>query len=380
MTRFPFPQNQRRAHCCYPTQADHRDVESAFDRWREEIVTREGALGGYRLRRPDTPDGVANSTVSEGIAYGMIIAVMMGDRELFDGLWGYAQHWLNDNGLMHWYIAPDGLGVLGRGAAADADEDMAWALAMADRQWGGSGYSPDAYADAAKRLIAAIWRCEIDHAIVPYLLIPGDGWRGRDVFNPSYFAPNQYRLFGELTGDVEGWGRVVGRGYQMIERCLNSANHNLENGLVPAWCNTRGEPVEAFPGAMCNYQTDSARTPFRLGQDWVEYATPSAREYLAKISRFFAAIGADAIVDGYALTGVPEPDPHSQIPNLGSAVFVGSAAVAAMHDVRYQDFVDACYARVRTGQLLARSRYYNQCWTVLSLLMLSGNLVTFPAR
>jgi len=42
--------------------------------------------------------------------------------------------------------------------------------------------------------------------------------------------------------------------------------------------------------------------------------------------------------------------------------------------------VEAAYARVRTGQLLTRSRYYNHCWTVLSLLMLSGNLIELPAR
>jgi hypothetical protein len=35
---------------------------------------------------------------------------------------------------------------------------------------------------------------------------------------------------------------------------------------------------------------------------------------------------------------------------------------------------------VRTGQLLARSRYYNHCWTVLSTLLLTGNLSELPPR
>ena len=63
----------------------------------------------------------------------------------------------------------------------------------------------------------------------------------------------------------------------------------------------------------------------------------------------------------------------------GSAVFVGGASVGAMHDPRYRAFIDAGYARVRTGTLLARSRYYNHSWTVLSLLMLSGNFLDFPS-
>ena len=90
-------------------------------------------------------------------------------------------------------------------------------------------------------------------------------------------------------------------------------------------------------------------------------------------------VGALLIVDGYSLRGERRPDPRSQKPNPGSAVFVGAAAAAAMFDARYAELLEEGYARVRTGELLARSRYYNHCWTVLSLLMLSGNLVTFPA-
>jgi hypothetical protein len=63
------------------------------------------------------------------------------------------------------------------------------------------------------------------------------------------------------------------------------------------------------------------------------------------------------------------------MPNPGSAVFVGGVAVAAMHDERYRSLLEACYARLATGQLLARSRYYNLSWTVLSLMMLTGNFV-----
>jgi endo-1,4-beta-D-glucanase Y len=378
MGNFPFPQNQRLGHCHYPKAASADDVRRAFARFREEIITAEGALGGLRTRRPDTPDGVVDSTVSEGIAYGMLIAVMMDEQPLFDSLWQYALRFMNSHGLMDWYIAPDGSKPLGRGAASDADEDMAWALVMAERQWGGSGSLEGSYHDHARALIDAIWRFEVDHSVEPYLFIPGDDWRGRDVFNPSYFAPNQYRLFGEISGNVEGWQKVIDCGYRVIERSLSASHGNQDNGLVPAWCTTQGDPVEAFPGAMTNFQTDSARLPFRLAQDFAYHQEPRAARYLTRICNFYAAQGAWGIVDGYSLRGEPRPDPGSRIPNPGSAVFVGGAAAAAMFDARYATLLEQGYARVRTGELLARSRYYNHCWTVLSLLMLSGNLVTFP--
>jgi hypothetical protein len=377
MGRHPFPRNLRQAGCTYPREADPADVLRAFHAWRDEIVTADGARGFLRARRPDTPDGVANSTVSEGIAYGMIIAVMMDDQPLFDAFYQYALTFANARGLMSWYIAPDGKKVLGAGGATDSDEDIAWALVMADRQWGGHGALTETYACYAQEQIARVWEYEVDHDRYADMLIPGDEWRGRDVFNPSYFAPQPYRVFAQVSGNA-GWQRVVDNGYAVIEKSLNEQNGNRQNGLVPAWCTSAGVPVEAFPGAMTNYQYDSARLPFRIAQDWAQSHDPRARAYLAKTSAFFGAIGANAIVDGYSLQGQPAPDPRAQKPNPGSAVFVGSAAAGAMHDPRYQRFLDDAYARVRTGTLLARSRYYNHSWTVLSLLMFTGNLSDLP--
>jgi endo-1,4-beta-D-glucanase Y len=378
VSRYPFPRNVRVDDCIYPTAADPADAVRAFRAWRSEIVTADGARGYLRARRPDTPDGVPNSTVSEGIAYGMIIAVMMDDQALFDAFYRYALCFENKSGLMDWYIAPDGESRLGVGAATDSDEDIAWALVMADRQWGGHGALADSYLVCAKRQIERVWECEVDHDRYPDMLLPGDDWRGRDVFNPSYFAPQQYRIFAEVSGN-SGWLRVIDRGYAVVEASLNDELGNAKNGLVPAWCDSAGTPVEAFPGAMTNYQYDSARLPFRIGQDWLASRDPRALAYVARTSEFFEKIGADAIVDGYELSGGAAPDPRAQKPNPGSAVFVGAAAVGAMHDARYRAFVEAAYARVRTGRLLARSRYYNHSWTVLSLLMMTGNLSDFPA-
>ena len=50
-----------------------------------------------------------------------------------------------------------------------------------------------------------------------------------------------------------------------------------------------------------------------------------------------------------------------------------------MHDPSYQSFVNDAYALVATGDLLARSRYYNLSWTTLTLAMLTGNLSEYPA-
>ncbi|MDQ2645092.1 MAG: glycosyl hydrolase family 8 [Myxococcota bacterium] len=371
-----FPENQRLERCAYPTNANPADVVKAYERFKTEIVTSEGARGHLRVKRPNSPGAEVDSTVSEGIAYGMVIAVAMGDQPLFDGLWKYSQEFLNENGLMHWYINPAGTAPISTGGATDSDEDMAWALVMADRQWGGKGSLDKDYIEYAKTQIQAIWDHEIDHTQGDFLK-PGDTWN-ETVFNPSYFAPNQYRIFGQVTGKVAEWNRVIDRGYEMLDKCLNAENKNQDNGLAPAWCDLNGKPTGT--NSASNYQYDSARIPFRIGQDYCYNGEPRAKAYLEKISTFFANIGAAKIVDGYALDGTPEPDKDSAPNGPQSAVFVGTAAVGAMHDPKFQSFIDEAYALVATGELLARSRYYNLSWTPLTLLMLTGNLNEFPAR
>jgi endo-1,4-beta-D-glucanase Y len=375
--RYPFPQNTKSSRCTYPTAPDPQVVRTTYDAWKSEIVTADGAGGHLRTRRPNSPGSETNSTVSEGIAYGMIIAVFMDDQELFDELWKYSQLFLDGNGLMHWYINAAGTQVLGTGGATDSDEDIAWALVMADRQWGGQGSLDKPYLEHAKTQIKAVWDHEIDHENGDFLLA-GDEWAGNIIFNPSYFAPSEYRVFGEVSGDTAGWGRVIDKGYEILDKSLNTASGNATNGLAPAWCDANGVPKVPFDGGPTHYQYDSARVPFRIGLDYCYYGEPRAQAYLAKVSQFFANIGASSIVDGYELDGTERPDEDSDPNGPQSAVFVGSAAVGAMHDPAFQSFVNDAYALVATGELLARSRYYNHSWTVLTLAMLTGNLLEYP--
>ena len=377
--KYPFPQNLRSERCTYPASADPSKVRAAYEAWKSEIVTTNGAGGHFRTQRPNSPGAETNSTVSEGIAYGMLIAVFMDDRDLFDGLWQYALLWMNGNGLMDWYINAAGTQRLGTGGATDADEDMAWALVMADRQWGGKGTLDKPYIDHAKTLIKAIWDHEIDHANNDFLLA-GDSWQGNLTFNPSYFAPNEYRVFGEVTGDSAGWGRVIDTGYTILAKSLNAQSKNADNGLAPAWCDANGAPKAPDNGGATNYQYDSARIPFRIGLDYCWNGEMRAKDYLAKASQFFAGVGASEIVDGYDLDGKPHPDPDSDPNGPQSAVFVGSAAVGAMHDATFQSFTNEAYELVATGELLARSRYYNRSWTTLTLAMLTGTLGEYPAN
>jgi endo-1,4-beta-D-glucanase Y len=371
---FPFPVRGTSPYCSYVTDYDAAKVQEAYDDWKATTVTSDGAGGHLRVWKPDS-GSVIGSTVSEGMGYGMLLAVYMDDQAVFDGLWQYEQQYLNGNGLMNWEVDPSG-SVIGTGGATDGDEDMAWALVMADRQWGGQGSLDKPYIEHAKDLINAIWDYEIDHNRNE-MPKAGDEWGDTDIANPSYFAPAYYRVFGQVTGREDDWNRAAQTSYDVIERSLNATNGNQDNGLVPAWCTSEGVPTEAYGGAPTHYQQDSTRTPFRVGQDYCYFGEPRAKAYLEKTSSFFVGVGVANIVDGYELDGTPRPERATG--GLQSASFVGPAGVGAMNDPMNQVFVDEAYAAVATLGLSAGTIYYQKSWTALSLLMLTGNFVDFTA-
>jgi hypothetical protein len=389
---FPFPQNRQVSSCVYPAAYNNDDVRTAYAKWKSDLVVSDAGAGGFQRVQRTPSDLINNSvplhgTVSEGIGYGLIIAVYMGDQMLFDNLWKYEQLHLDGNGLMTWSIDASGNSA-GQGAATDADEDMAWALVMADKQWGGSGSLSKSYHDFAVQQIQAIWNHEIFSS---KLADAGDNWMGDQWgnVNISYFAPSYYRVFKQMDPDSShAWDAVTQTVYDTIlgpsddfSKALSANNKNNTNGLVPGWCTSDGAASGAGP---FNYQYDACRTPFRIGIDWCLNASTAAsamtpinpsraQKYVALTSSFFSGIGAAHVVDGYNLDGSPNP----QNAQGQSAAFLGPAAVGAMNSATYQSFVNDAYALLKTNNLLVGGAYYDESWTVMSLLMLTGNFLDY---
>jgi endo-1,4-beta-D-glucanase Y len=284
------------------------------------------------------------------------------------------EKYLNANGLMDWEVHAQG-NVIGAGAASDGDEDIAFALLMAARRWGGCSSLDEEYQVLGARMVEAMWTHEVDQTR-GYMWKPGDAWADRDVTNLSYFAPAYFRVFGEATDNVEGWNAVIDGNYAILEATLNDTLGNADNGLVPAWSNSQGELVMPFSGAPTHFQNDSTRTPFRIGQDYCWFGEPRAKAYLDKIAGFYASVGVANITDGYDLDGTP----HPQRPEVEAqaASFVGPAGVAFMSDPTYQSELDEAWAAVATEELTNGTIYYQKSWTALSLLMMAGDMVTYP--
>ena len=351
---FPYPQGHASAYCTFAVY-NTDVVATAYMNWKTRF------FDGSRVVRPENN----NDTVSEGIAYGMLIGVYMNDKAMFDALWAYAKAHHNSNGLMTWNIGSNG-SAIGSGAATDADEDMAWALIMAGKQWNSATYMNEA---------VTLIRNLKAHGLDGNVLKPGDNFGGASQTNPSYFAPSYYRAFARVSGD-SGWMAVLDQSYTILAASSGS------NGLVPNWVNSSGAGV-AGPGGDQNglhFGYDACRTPWRIAMDYCETGEPRAKAYLDKIVGFFVGQAPDAInmlKDGYTTSGA---NPSGTLGDYSAGMaFYGPAGTAAMQGGGQPDFVRRAYLGLvsqTTGGAMNASgvfTYYNASWGVLSMLALSGN-------
>ena len=53
------------------------------------------------------------------------------------------------------------------------------------------------------------------------------------------------------------------------------------------------------------------------------------------------------------------------------------ALIGAMSSASYQSFLNASYNLVKTNSLLVGGAYYDESWTVMSLLMMTGNFLDY---
>jgi len=311
--------------------------------YKTALIVPDGTDGSMRVTRPS--DG--NDTVSEGISYGMLFSVYMNDKTTFDAIWKYEQKHLDTRGLMNWHINSSGT-TAGANSATDADEDMAFALVMADKQWGG-------YTTTATDMLTkvAMYDFGTDGTI-----------KGGDTYvavNPSYIAPAFYRVFAAYVTDATQrarWTTILDKSYEIL-----AAVQNATSGLVPDW--------SAGPATNTNYGYDATRTPFRLALDVCWSNDPRAKTFAQKIGTFFGGIGAANIVDGYNVNGTATG-------SFKNSTFVGPAGAAGMAANQPQLVADA-YTRVAADAKAANTNYYDRSWALFTVMLMTGNFVNFQA-
>jgi len=372
---------------------DQADLDEAWQQWKSTTITSENSGGADRLR---VMGGVnKESSVSEGIAYGMLFATIFDEQDTFEGLWLFASDHLDEYGLMHWWIGNPGE-LEGKGAATDAEADMAIALVNACIKvevaaWAASPQQID-YCQQATRLINAMWAREVDKPGPDvgltnnqgYELIPGGTWNVSDsysdgIVNLSYFAPGYFEVFAKFT-DNAGWYDVIDRQYELTD--LVQAKPDNCSGLVPGWINYNGD-AQLVPWQEKSYSWwsyDAARFAWRVAVDQLWYERAEAAETMTEIGSFFANAGFDRIgeqsMDGEITGGGPYT---FFIANAASAVYAAptlETISCGVADGSIREDKQSAY-----NKTLATPHnppeYYNDAWRLFSMLVMTGNFPNF---
>jgi endo-1,4-beta-D-glucanase Y len=326
-----------------------QDAYTAYLAWKKSFV----AYCGTDMARVTFDD--PEMTVSEGIAYGMLLAAYAADKPLFDQLYRYYLANSNAKGVMHWKIEGCSTRV-GSNGATDAELDAAMALLVAQCQWPDTN-TPYDYSAEATTLINAIK----DHEIHPtsYQTLNGDGWGIHNTCrNPSYFAPAYYKQFAlHVPADSSFWAKdVVDASYDFL-----LANYSSSTGLVSNWAAPSGSPNN------CNgpneYGYDACRNPWRMAVDVLWHDDPRAKVMMQQLSEW---------LDGYARTCRAPLAQNAATPQNGAshnAIFVSTWATGVMgssNQKLVRDFYQETVATLDYG-------YYGSTLRTLMLFVLSGN-------
>lgn len=291
----------------------------------------------------------SKEVVSEGIGYGMLLSVAIGDREVFDGLWKYYREHRNGNGVMNWRQAVCG-GQTGGNGASDADLDSALGLVLADSRWGG-------YTDDAKNLIGAIGTNETQQCDNGQTILkPGDqfGGCGNGTVNPSYFSPGHYRLFARVQTDrTDFWNKLATDTYTMLK-----GMQDAKAGLIPDWGFGDGRSESGDRG---NFGYEAVRNPWRVALDYGWSGNADAKSFLQRMSQAVDAKGGIK-----AMADADDFDDKRNSAFLGSLSLSGSAVDANKLNTyvaewqAYDDLDDRWYyqATLRVLFLMAAGGYF----------------------
>ena len=317
---------------------------------------------------------IANEDVrSEGMSYGMMIAVQLNKKEEFDRLWKWTKTYMYQKdggykGYFAWHNKTDGT-QLAANPASDGEEWFIMALMFADARWGsGDGIFGNYRAEAQSILDVALHADELagelstnlfDPETKQVVFVPQIG-NNSSFTDPSYHLPHYYQLWSLWADkDNEFWAEAT----QASREYLKTTVHP-QTGLAPNYSEFDGSPVsDEYNGA---FRYDAFRVGANIGVDYVWFAPDQWHvEQSNRLLKFFASQGMDDYKAEYYLTGEP------QVGHRSSGLMATNAVAALAADRAIgEPFVQALWDQpVPTGQY----RYYDGLLVMLGLLQVSGN-------
>lgn len=370
-----------------PTNVTSADMDAVikrcYDAWKATAITAAPTVpGGLAVRFGDSREVL---TVSEGMGYGMLLAVLMHGHDpdakaLFDGLLttvrarpakGVVKHYGSfGRYLMDWRLASDGRSSDANDEgwnAMDGDQDIAMALLMADRQWGSAGawnYKQEGI--------------ETIHAMKAFNMKPDGTTKGLatpHVSRTSDYMIGHFRAYQKATGDAF-WNVAIERSYQLVERMQSAFSPGV--GLMPDFIvGTDTDAPRPSPGGMgdfvdteMHYFANAQRNPWRWGTDYVLSGDERWKKVCNDLITVFKRdTGGDPArtATGYRLDGSPIARPF---PAWSPKSMIGPQLCGAMVDSAHQEYLNALWAFNADN---FTTNYYDAELQLLPMIVAAGN-------
>ncbi|CAA9268754.1 MAG: GH8 [uncultured Adhaeribacter sp.] len=324
-----------------------------------------------------------NDIRSEGMSYGMMIAVQLNKKAEFDALWNYALTYMYIRDPQHpaegyfaWSLKRDGT-PNSETPAPDGEEYFATALYFASGRWGnGSGIYQ--YRDWADKILTTVRNHPektgptkrgmqtvgpmVNEAHNMILFVPNGP--GRKFSDPSYHLPAFYELWAR-------WGPSADRAFWAAAADTSrayfvKATHPL-TGFSADYAHFDGKPVVTpFNENSKNFAYDSWRTAMNWSVDWAWWQKDSREQELSnRIQAFFAREGINQYGNVYTPDGKRVGNSHT----TGLVATNAVASLAATHPLA-KDFVEALWQEQIPDQL--GERYYDGLLYLMGMLHCSG--------
>jgi oligosaccharide reducing-end xylanase len=318
---------------------------------------------------------------TEGMSYGMMIAVQLDKKAEYDALWNWTKTYMYigdpnhpSYGYFSWSCKTDGF-PNEETAAPDGEEYFVMALYFAAARWG-NGKGIYNYKSQADELLTAMRHREVktgptkfgprtvgnevDETSKMIRFVPVTN-RG-DFSDPSYHLPAFYELWARWgpPADRQFWAEAA-----EVSRTFFVKTTNPQTGLAPVYANFDGTPHATRFRQSSIFGYDSWRTASNWSVDWSWWRKASEEQELSnRIQAFFRSQGLSTYGDVYTLDGKPLQDHHST-----GLVATNAVASLAATNLSAKDFVQALWdAPVPAGQL----RYYDGVLYLMSMLHCSG--------
>ena len=308
---------------------------------------------------------------TEGMSYGMMMAVQMNRKDIFDRIWKWARTYMYlekgfNKGYFCWSNSPDGK-KNSDGPAPDGEEYFAMALFFAASRWG-DGEGIFNYTEEARAILRIAIHGESKMWFENHLIrfVPNCPFT-----DPSYHLPHFYELFAERADscDRDFWKKcaAASRAY-LVKAC-----HPV-TGLAAEYATDAGEPLPVDKHGT--FFSDSYRVAANIGLDalWFGF-TPELSKIASNIITFFDGKSAEDLKD-YLVDGTPRKK-NARHP-IGLIATVAQAALAVPGDAS-GEVKSAAERAVRrfweTPMRTGRRRYYDNCLYFFAVLALSGKYV-----